>query len=35
VTADNFAAGRVMTEYLIRLGHRRTREPGVSFDELV
>ena len=23
VTADNFAAGRVMTEYLIQLGHRR------------
>lgn len=23
VTADNFTAGRVMTEYLIRLGHRR------------
>ena len=23
VTADNFAAGRVMTEYLIKLGHRR------------
>ena len=23
VTADNFTAGRIMTEYLIRLGHRR------------
>lgn len=23
VTADNFAAGRIMTEYLIELGHRR------------
>jgi DNA-binding LacI/PurR family transcriptional regulator len=30
VTADNFTAGRVMTEYLIRLGHRRIGALGGS-----